>query len=271
VKLWIAGGFAAVGVGAAVWSALPAPRPERDSGRRELVETATPTDERGNVVEGNYRRARSDAERAAVLNELADTTSTIGASLPADALAGAPEGLGDSARAVLSMMMDPSEEAIEAMFVSMGGTIEPPEEGEDASPERYSMLVRFIQSQFDRGELDLDRLVVRPKPDDDMGPGDGGPRRVARNPEQRERQMEQAAGDGPGDNRRVSAIRIMGPYEGIDAIAERQRPIEVRVPYRPRGEEIERILAMDLLYNPGARTWQMVEMRFEQVLEEAGG
>ena len=104
-----------------------------------------------------------------------------------------------------------------------------------------------------------------------MGSPQGGPQRVARNPEQRERQMEQAAGDGPGDNRRVSAIRIMGPYEGIEAIAEEQRPIEVRVPYRPRGEEIERILAMDLLYNPGARSWQMVEMRFEQVLEEAGG
>ncbi|MFG0307222.1 MAG: hypothetical protein ACF8Q5_13515 [Phycisphaerales bacterium JB040] len=271
LKLWLAGGFAVVGIGAAVWSAIPQQRPERDSARRALVETSTPTDERGNAIEGNYRRARSDSERSAVLNELSEATNSLAASLPASVMAGAPDGLGDSARAVLSMMMDPSEEAIEAMFESMGGTVAPAQDGEEGNAGRYSTLVRFIQSQFDRGELDLDRLVVRPKPDQDGPSIDAGPRRVPRDAETRQRRLEEASGDSEPENRRVSAFRITGPYEGIDAVAQEQRPIEVRVPYRPRAQDVERILAMDLLYNPATRTWQMVEMRFEHLLQENGG
>ena len=57
----------------------------------------------------------------------------------------------------------------------------------------------------------------------------------------------------------------------LEAIAEKQRPIEVRVPYLPKGDEGERILALDLLYNPGSRTWQMAEMRFEQIMVEDDG
>ena len=261
VKLWLAGGFAVLGLGAAVWSAIPQRRPERPDPRGAMT-PAPPTDPQGRVVDANYRPARTAAQQAAMLQELHAAVIQQAVTIPSGSLAGAPEGLGDSTSAVLTMLQDPSTESINAMFGAMGGRAE----SEDGEPRDFTMLEQFITNMFDRGELDLDRMVVRPKPDDDEPDGPSEPERVARNAETRQRQASQR---GPGESRSVSAIRLVGPYEGAEELAQTQRPIEVRVPYKPRGEDGERILALDLLFNPGPQTWQMVEMRFEQL--EVGG
>lgn len=262
VKLWLSCGFAALAVGAVVWQAWPWIRPEADNDRPTLV-AATPTDESGNIVEANYRPARSSAQRASVLADFGSGVQAMAASIPSAQLNGPSDELATATQTVLSGLMNVSEDSLNEMFAAMGGEMT----NADGDPRDNSMLVRFIKNMFADGELDLSRMVVRPKPDDEEREGAGGPRRVSRDAAERER----ATADGPAENRRVSAIRMVEPFEGLSEIADQQRPIEVRVPYKQRGEEGERVLALDLLYNPGSRTWQMAEMRFEQIMVEDDG
>ncbi|MFT5423689.1 MAG: hypothetical protein ACI89L_001477 [Phycisphaerales bacterium] len=262
LKLWLACGFAGLAIAAVAWQAWPSGRSKPKSDGPNLL-AATPTDESGNIVETNYRPARSSSQRKSVLADLGSEVQTLAASIPAASLKGPVDGLASSTEAVLATLLDVSEESINDMFAAMGGSTT----DDEGNPNDNSMLVKFIKGMFAEGELDLSRMVVRPKPDEEPMDNTGGPRRVSRDASER----EAATGGGPSENRRVSAIRLIGPYDGLGAIAEKQRPIEVRVPYKPRDGEGERVLALDLLYNPGSQTWQMAEMRFEQLMVEDDG
>lgn len=230
-------GFAAAGIALAGWTVFGRPGGERKPAARPAGHTTTTVDGEGAPTEAEYTKTRGSAA-AQVVEQLTDSAASAAMALPGFGTQGT--GSGDAFASSLRYAVGPLisgdyDGFLEAMR-ALGATL--PGEMDQEHP-----LFTMLKDKLAGADVDLTRLEV-------------AAHRVERGPVRVERR-EEGEGDGPkrNYNERIAEARPASLFgkatESVD-----EKAVDVRFPFRPKGERDEQWLGIVLVWNAEARVWQ---------------
>jgi len=205
-----------------------------------------PVDGDGRAAEPAYTSTKGDA--GAVAARLGELAGAAAARLPGAVSAAGGEGtvarVGAAVTGVVGALLSGDERAFTAVLRGLGGVV-------SAEMESDSPLFRQLAERLRGADVDLARLDVRPY--------------------ERRGGVRRERGEGPGLSEQVQEIRPATVFpnaaEGMD-----ERAIEVRFPFRPKGEEQERWFGMVFVFDRESGQWQPGAFRvMTRGLEQEGG
>lgn len=236
VKTGAACGFAAVGVGLAVWSGVSG----GGEARARAVEggdVITTLDGEGNAAEAQYESTKG-ADAARVVGSLARAAADAAKGINGFGSqgAGSAGALEASVQLALVGLVTGDHGAFLQAMTALGAALPGDLEGEHPVFER-------MKGKLAGAKIDLTRLEVVPHAE-----RRGGPR-------MRERSEESGEGGGRNYNERVMEMRsgdlFKDATDGVD-----ERAVDVRFPFLAKGADEEEWFGLVLVWNGDVKKWQ---------------